>query len=125
MEPDRDPKSSWADPNLGRMGFQPTVIVSATRIIPAIDESLVLDRLDDTAASLDAWRLRATRRDVDDRGRTTSDTLGECRSGDHSITVSTITTVWEDAGTTILRQLVVTTFTDQLPMHSEILRALH
>lgn len=133
----------WVHPGLGREGFQPTVVVSTARIRPAVDCTTVLDRLADTAAVLGGWRLRATQRVKDDRGRWVADTLGEFRVGDHELTASTIATVWRDdggdsgegvvsgdtacesgGGATVLRQVVVTTFADQLTSHAEVLRAL-
>lgn len=114
----------WAHPGLYRQGFQPTVVLSLARISPAIDLGTLLDRLDDTAATLERWRVRATDRVVDDRGRLVSDTLGEFRVGPHELTASTIATVWQDGGATVLRQVVVTTFTDQVTTHSDVLRAL-
>ena len=103
-----------------------------------MDCTTVLDRLADTAAMLGGWHLRATRRVEDAQGRLVADTLGEFRVGDHVLTASTIATVWRDnqadscgdtgdeaeSGATVLRQVVVTTFTDQLATHADVLRAL-
>ncbi|MGN0099651.1 MAG: hypothetical protein ACI39C_01805 [Dietzia sp.] len=114
----------WAHSELYREGFQPTVILSLARVTPAVDLGTLLDRLDDTAATLERWRVRAADRVVDDRGRLVSDTLGEFRVGPHELTASTIATVWQDGGATVLRQVVVTTFTDQVTTHSGVLRAL-
>ena len=114
----------WAHPGLYREGFQPTVIISLARVTPAVDLGALLDRLADTAATLEGWRVRATDRVVDDRGRLVSDTLGEFRVGPHELTASTIAAVWHAGGATVLRQVVVTTFTDQVTTHSDVLRAL-
>lgn len=114
----------WAHPGLYREGFQPTVIISLARLTPAVDLGTLLDRLDDTAATLERWRVRAADRVVDDRGRLVSDTLGGFRVGPHELTASTIATVWQESGATVLRQVVVTTFTDQVTTHSGVLRTL-
>lgn len=114
----------WAHPGLYREGFQPTVIISLARVTPAVDLGTLLDRLDDTSATLERWRVRTADRVVDDRGRLVSDTLGGFRVGPHELTASTIATVWHDSGATVLRQVVVTTFTDQLTTHADVLRAL-
>ena len=86
----------WAHPGLGREGFRPTVVVFMARIRPAVDCTMVLDRLADTAAMLGGWQLRATRRVEDAQCRLVADTLGEFRVGDHVLTASTIATVWRD-----------------------------
>lgn len=114
----------WADPALGRDAFQPTVVVSSARITPAVDPAVLLDRLDDTAAELDEWTVRAGSREQDGRGRLISDTLGEYRLGDRVLTASTIAAVWSDAGASYLRQVVVTTFVDQLSVHGGAVRDL-
>lgn len=114
----------WADPALRRGDFQPTVVASTARITPPVDAATVLARLDDTAATLADWRTRSSRRTADDGGRVTSDTLGDYRLGEHHLTASTRAWVWTDGNATVLRQVVVTTFTDQLPTHAAALDGL-
>ncbi|AWH91896.1 hypothetical protein [Dietzia lutea] len=114
----------WGHPGLYREGFQPTVIISLARVTPAVDRDTLLDRLADTAATLERWRVRATDRVEDGRGHLVSDTLGEFRVGPHELTASTLASVWQESGATVLRQVVVTTFTDQVTTHSGVLRAL-
>lgn len=109
----------WAAPALARDSFQPTIIVSVARITPAIDTQTLFDRLDDTAATLPEWRPRAHARSTEDEGRSVSDTLGDYRLDRVDLTASTIVTAWLDGDSTILRQIVVTTFADQLPAHSD------
>lgn len=114
----------WAHPELHGEGFQPTVVLSLARIRPAVDLGTLLDRLDDTAATLGKWRVRTSHRVEDGRGRMISDTLGEFRVGPHELTASTSATVWQEDGATVLRQVVVTTFTDQMSAHADVLRAV-
>lgn len=116
----------WDDPALFRQEFQPTIIVSAARITPALDPEIVLDRLDDTAATLTDWRRRAGARKVDDDERRVSDALGDYRLGPLTLSASTVATAWtvRDATVgayTVLRQVVVTTFPDQIDAQRDAL----
>ena len=113
----------WTDPGLHRDGFQPTIIVSAARITPGLDPNVVLDRLHDNAATLPEWHVRASARSTDEQGRLVSDSLGNYRLEGLELTASTLTTVWTEGGSTIIRQVVVTTFSDQLFAHTDALRA--
>lgn len=118
----------WADEMLRRDGFQPTIIVLTARISPAVAPATVLDRLDDTAATLPAWVRRACARSPDERGRLVSDSLGDYHLGEPHLTASTIATVWSESDNgdevTAVRQIVVTIISEQLPVHSEALRGL-
>lgn len=113
----------WTDPGLHRDGFQPTIIVSAARITPELDPDVALDRLNDNAATLPDWHMRASTRSTDEQGRLVSDSLGNYRLEGLELTASTLTTVWTEGGATIMRQVVVTTFSDQLFAHTDALRA--
>lgn len=117
----------WDDPALVRQGFRPTILVSAARITPALDPEVVLDRLEDTAATLTYWRRRAGVRRIDDP-RHVSDTLGEYSLGPLALSASTVASVWTvrdpTAGVyTALRQVVVTTFPNQVDAQRDALRA--
>lgn len=118
----------WADETLRRDGFQPTIIVSTARITPPVDPATILDRLDDTAATLPEWAPRASARSTDERDCLVSDSLGDYRLGEHHLTASTIASVWNESENgdemTVLRQVVVTTFTDQLHAHGDALRTV-
>lgn len=50
--------------------------------------------------------------------------LGDYRLGEHQLTASTIATAWADGDSTRLHQVIVTTFSDQLPAHGEVLHNL-
>lgn len=113
----------WTDPSLLRDGFQPTIILSAARITPELDPNVVLDRLNDNAATLPEWNLCASARSTDEQGRLVSDSLGNYRLEGAELTASTLATIWTEGESTILRQVVVTTFSDQLSAHSDALRA--
>lgn len=112
----------WTDPGLRRSGFQPTIIVSAARITPELDPKVVLDRLHDNAATLPEWHTRASTRSTDEQGRLLSDSLGDYRLEGLELTASTLSRIWTESGSTLMRQVVVTTLSDQLSTHADALR---
>lgn len=114
----------YGSPDLDRDSFSPTIVVSLCAVEPAVDPTLLLERLADSAVELPGWRRVAwsTTADGDSHG---SELVGEFRVDDRHLTSTTIATTWAEDDASMLFQVVVTTFSDQIGHHVSALRNAH
>lgn len=110
-------------PGLQRAGFVPNVIATTSIIAPAVPGDGLLEAVVMSMECTEEWQVRARSATGDDDEDRTLDLLAEFRVDGLDLALSSLVRARRRGGATVLHQVHVTTFADQISEHTSGLAA--